>query len=298
MSGLKITLPGYVSDTSLPLRKDDPILSEGSLLLVQPQHDVLPWVNRVPDQGYEVPNLASVMARNLIPEGKLEPSFNYQGTLGNAGLYERTSKGGFHTIITQSSDIGAGNGLSIGLSDDVMQYLIDHEGHDFYYSLWGNITRPSLTTDPGGSKTLMNIAKTSGSGWAAHQSHTISQLRPAGADRIGQYSTGRDALGPFLSVVAGKPDADFAGSTLADFPDENHRAIAQFGTVSLQNNFAAIRSALQSWVFYRMYIEDLTVSGRRFEEVRAIDEALYQQEVLTEGGKYFEDSFTNPSTIP
>lgn len=53
-----------------------------------------------------------------------------------------------------------------------------------------------------------------------------------------------------------------------------------------------------SWIFRRLYLEDLTVSGRTYDQVAAIDQALYTKEVLTAGGRYYGDTYTNPTTIP
>jgi len=52
-----------------------------------------------------------------------------------------------------------------------------------------------------------------------------------------------------------------------------------------------------SWAFMRAYIEDLSISGRTFDEVAAIDSGLYSKEVLTSGGRYYNDTYTNPSTL-
>lgn len=297
MAGLKITIPGLVSDKTLPQRLDDPILSSGSLVLMQPNHGLSPWVDGTPPQGYEAPNIAQVMARKLIPEGSLNPEFEYQGSLLGSGLYERTGKGGFHTIITQGTDIGAGNGLSIGLPDAVMQYIIDNISHEFYYSMWGKITRAASATSPDGAKTLMNISQNTSNSRVMLLSHTNSQMYPASANRTGAFAIGRNSVGNSFMNVAGRSE-DLENKSLAGFPSMNNRAIAQFGTVPLQNNYGPIRAALQSWVMYRVYIEDLTVSGRTYAEVNEKDIALYTKEVETEGGKYFNDTFTDPATIP
>lgn len=53
-----------------------------------------------------------------------------------------------------------------------------------------------------------------------------------------------------------------------------------------------------SQVVYRFYIEDLTASGRTYAQVRDLDYALYQREVLTAGGRYYGDTHTDPTTIP
>jgi hypothetical protein len=42
----------------------------------------------------------------------------------------------------------------------------------------------------------------------------------------------------------------------------------------------------------------LTVSGRTYAEVDAIDHALYTREVLTPGGRYYGDTYTDPATLP
>jgi hypothetical protein len=55
---------------------------------------------------------------------------------------------------------------------------------------------------------------------------------------------------------------------------------------------------LQSWAFYRAYIEDLTLSGRTWAEVNAIDYALYQAAFGTDGRFEGDTTFTAPSTIP
>jgi len=41
----------------------------------------------------------------------------------------------------------------------------------------------------------------------------------------------------------------------------------------------------------------MTVSGRTYAEVEAIDYALYQA-AFGPGGKFADDTYTNPSTIP
>lgn len=64
------------------------------------------------------------------------------------------------------------------------------------------------------------------------------------------------------------------------------------------NAIGGIRERLSSSIFYRAYIEDLTVSGRTYAEVDAIDYALYTKEVLTPGGRYYGDTYTDPATIP
>lgn len=49
-----------------------------------------------------------------------------------------------------------------------------------------------------------------------------------------------------------------------------------------------------SFALYRLYIEDMTVSGRDYAEVEAIDLAAYTREFAA-GGKFYGDTFTTPA---
>lgn len=46
-----------------------------------------------------------------------------------------------------------------------------------------------------------------------------------------------------------------------------------------------------SYILYRMYLEDLTVSGRTYAQVDAIDYAMWQT-AFSAGGKFYGDTFT------
>lgn len=52
-----------------------------------------------------------------------------------------------------------------------------------------------------------------------------------------------------------------------------------------------------SFVFYRTYLEDLTLSGRTYAQVSAADLALYNA-AFGAGGRYAGDTFTDPATLP
>ena len=58
-----------------------------------------------------------------------------------------------------------------------------------------------------------------------------------------------------------------------------------------------MRRGKPSRAVYRMYIEDLTVSGRTYAQVDAIDYAQFTKDVLTVGGRYYGDTYTDPTTL-
>lgn len=300
MSGLKIVIPGYCTDTSLSRRPDDPVLINGSLLLVTPTHDLKPWAAGVPVHGYAAPNLAEAEARALIATGDLSPRFNITGTLndGVKGKIERTGKGGLHVIVSQSVDMTGDHGVDFELPDAIMQYLVDNSGHDYYFSQWRTLTRAALTTSPEAAKTLAAITKdNTGVGYLMMTQGDSFRI-PSGANRVGtRNARALNTLGSNYVNVAGKTSDP--APVIGSYPSgSGKRSIAQFGVVPLQNTYSPIRKALQSWVFYRFYIEDLTVSGRTYAEVDAIDYALWQKQVETPGGKYYGDTYTAPSTLP
>jgi hypothetical protein len=51
-----------------------------------------------------------------------------------------------------------------------------------------------------------------------------------------------------------------------------------------------------SWIFYRLYMEDLTASGRTWAQVDAVDKALYDS-ARGPGGRYNSDTFTAPGSF-
>ncbi len=51
-----------------------------------------------------------------------------------------------------------------------------------------------------------------------------------------------------------------------------------------------------SFIVYRIYIEDLKLSGRTFAEVKAIDDAEHAK-AFAAGGRFYGDTWSNPATI-
>lgn len=291
MTGVIINYPGLFTDTSLPIYKLDPLLTDaaGSLLLV----DTRNWATGVPAHGATLPNLAREQAAALglsATDAVMQEVGDLSGALG---LVERTSAGGLHTIVRQSSAVPANNGFNIQIADSLLAYLVGHPTHEYYVSQWRTLTRIALAT--AGAKTFLAVER--------NPNGTVGYLRMATSDTYLQptstYQTGRylsqsaNALGAVFDAVSGKT-SDTAPTTAAY---SNAHAIAQGGAVANQNTYAPLLAALPSWVFYRTYIEDLTVSGRTFAQVQAADYALFQA-AFGSGGRLAGDTYTAPSTIP
>ncbi len=52
-----------------------------------------------------------------------------------------------------------------------------------------------------------------------------------------------------------------------------------------------------SRVYYRFYLEDLTISGRTYAQVEALDKAVFDA-AFAAGGRYNGDTWTSPTTLP
>ncbi len=216
---------------------------------------------------------------------------------GDYGFIERSGKGGLHVAPTQSEPIPANNGYQIELPDAVMAYLVANPTHDYYFSQWRYLTRPAVGTDPDGAKVFAEIMANAADGGFLMLSQTSGQERPLTSNRIGRtiLGPGRNVVGATSFATAGPytPGND-AVPDGADYASGLARSIAQFGAVQRQNNFNVLAAALQSWIFYRFYIEDLTVSGRSYAEVDGINTDLWTA-ATGAAGRLYGDTFTAPA---
>lgn len=286
MSGMILRGGAFTGSGSKPFFLD-PILSEGSLLLI----DVKNWGTGVPSNGARLPNIAPIQA-GLLGIDDSAATFAQVGDLvsGGYGAIERTAKQGLHVMVRQSADVPANNGFNINLPPGIVSYMLDNDDHEFYFSQWRKLTRVAKTTSPDGAKTFAAMMNSGSSANAFFMmSHTSSQVAPHSANRTGQRvsGAGQNVLGNTIHNLAGTPNGTNDGT---------YMAAAQFGTVAPQNSFNVIAAALPSWVFYRCYLEDLTVSGRTYSEVDAIDYALWQS-AFGEGGRFYGDTHSNPETV-
>lgn len=59
---------------------------------------------------------------------------------------------------------------------------------------------------------------------------------------------------------------------------------------------SGFQNKLPSWIFYELMIENLTKSGRTWEEANNIDHEAFAA-AFGSGGRYAGDTFTSPSTL-
>lgn len=273
----------------------DPILTEdvGSLMLI----DVKNWASGVPAAEAAIVNIARVQAA-AGGFGEASAIFKKVGDLPAAGGgIERTTKGGLHVAIRQSSAVAANNGYNIELPDAVMAHMVANPSHNYYVSQWRKLTR-AATSPETGAKTFLGIESNFDGGFAL-LSHVFAQEKPTTANRVGVsvLGAGQNVLGDTAHLIAGPYTPGTSSTPLtSQYVSGRARSLAQFGTVALQNSWSPIAAQLPSWVFYRAYVEDLTLSGRTFAEVSAIDTALWTA-AFGAGGRFAGDTYTAPATL-
>lgn len=286
MAGLKITLPGEFTNRALPVLRNDAILTDGSLFLAETMHPAAPWQAGIPGNGYAIPNLADAAA--LLGPGDHSGRCQINGTpTAGKELIERTGRGGVHMIVSPTASTGTA--MLLQFPDSVMAYLANRTpANNFYLSVWGRVTRPAAAN--GSARAFTSLARYNNGVYGLMLSNVTAQNRPRGADQIGAHSEGEAAAGPMYQAIAGRSNERISLDT---YTAPGARTFGTFGFTTPFN----VGAGQQSWVFYRAYLEDLTVSGRSWAEVDALDYSLYRRQVITPGGRYYADTFTNPATI-
>lgn len=316
MAGLKIVLPTTFTDSTLPVLRDDPLLVSGSLVLLEPAHSARAFP-AIPVQptGVEtvatVPNIAWREAAATIGGSPSQSSLDCflhlnAGFTAPRGKIERSTLGGLHGIVSQTQISGSAQGATLDLPDIIREYVRANPNNDLYLSLWQRVTRAPLALASGAVYPLISgivSSSTPSSNYAAlFTANTV--LPPTGVNRLGGRSDpfplrttpGTGSVGPqFRGLATGAWTGTVPGSVSSVLA-----SLAAWGQAARTgfDGGAGTYPAHSSHIVYRVYLEDLTVSGRSHATVDAQDFAMYTAQVLTAGGKYFGDTTpTDPSTV-
>lgn len=303
--GRKIVLTGTtLTDTTAPkLLTIDPIESSGSLLLIDPMHPVEQWTAGVPASGAMVPNLVAANAATVYGSTPDDPTVTYANLDGTTtGLVERSTMGGLHGIVSQddsfiAAPIGTLPHVAINMDAALREWQYLHPTNDLYVSMWGRVTRAFRSGTIGGTyttgATLIQYMITS----ANNRRVSLGEARNTSHSDLGRRDIDEEVTGN----VFGNAASSAWGTNPASATGVQATLITIGGITDANTYVGATSTARGRWpsyVIYRVYVEDLTVSGRTYAEVDAIDHALYTKEVLTAGGRYYGDTFTDPATIP
>jgi hypothetical protein len=283
-----------------PVLYADRILSPGSLILVDGGHSAGGFGAGVPADLASLPNVAWEQAAAIIGAGNattLACGLDRSDGVGIA--WERSAKGGLHGIVKQDGSLAASVGGKITMPAAIKTYLRANPNHDYYFGVWDRITR---TANVGGSGTwsvtgaIMNTSSATGNALAYFITGGVGDgvIPLAGAKRGGRrIDPAINAEGPTYRSLG---TLEWTGAAPAnDAALRDHLAL--WGAVeAYANSLIAGTNAAPSWVLYRLYVEDLTVSGRTWAEVDTLDHALWA-EAFGVGGRFAGDTFTDPDTV-
>lgn len=288
--GRKLVLTGTkLTDLTAPkIVTIDRMEAPGSLILVDPAHPAGPWASGLYADAAVVPNLFAANAVAVAGAGADVLKMGRGADWGTSkGMLERSGKGGLHAVPSPTLATSAGGKLYITAADALEAYLLANPTHQYFFSSWSRTTKAAAAAGASNNIIYSSAANaTPGANYLAY-AHFNGTTGAAGTARQGTNVTG-----PRISNTA---PAAWTGTRAAD-------AASMFTTI-----FSAVNT---SWAFsdtkvrelgasvhYRFYLEDLTVSGRSYAEADAIDFAEYTKHVLTAGGRYYGDTYTNPTTI-
>ncbi|MBF7010596.1 hypothetical protein QUC32_13005 [Novosphingobium resinovorum] len=213
------------------------------------------------------------------------------GVADQAGIIisERTPRGGLHTIVSQTNDTVNANFKGIQAKTALANYITANRGHSFYVSQWRRITRGA--TAPSTQSAIRGGIGNGGTNYITQllQAHTTGSMQSA----VNPIASFTDMPVPNVGSTGLVFNADGAAG-----PGNGNTALVialnYWGLAGSYGSAATYGNKSASYVAYRSYIEDLTVSGRTFEQVRALDYALYQA-AFAAGGRYAGDTFTAPA---
>lgn len=296
--GRKLVLTGSkLTDLTAPkLAKIDPLEASGSLLLVEPAHPLTGTLGALAN-GLTVPNLFAANAAALTSgsAANMHAALAVSSGLSGKMLLERTGKGGIHGIVTQvDGQITSGLGVALNPSAQLRGYagFAKATGHQFYVSFWFRPTRLPATQDV--VDLLFGVAANDYM-YFRSQKTSMGTGTPASGQTILLDTFGNTA--ETLATTRRSARFDAAATLNAFTPGMLGPAWGSPAGSYSEAAGTTHRDDSPSFVFYRLYIEDLTVSGRTYATVDVLDAALYAARFGV-GGQYADDTFTSPSTLP
>lgn len=295
--GKRLIIPGIISFTG-PKIYADPIMSKGSLLLWDPTHpdggDTAGTVHLAP-----LENVSADIAAGLIGISKAaaRPLITNIGAEAGSATIERsmkrrTGKGGIYGVYSKENAVGDRTGqTNFGILADFAKEYMWANDHLYFMSTWVR----SLRSGRVGSQNAASPLSAMNSSTAGSANNLLLNNGTAtGPARQQGFSTNNalfDTDAPRINNLARQ---GWAGTKPATFSG----AVGPWFSTGDSSSWAG-SSNQPGWsgVIERCYIEDLTVSGRTYEEVDAIDFAMFNA-AHAEGGAWFGDTYPDPATLP
>lgn len=280
MGNLNIIAGASFPSTIAKVATVDGLESTGSLLLVEPGHSANPWVG-VPSTTSRVPNLLRSSA-DAVTGKSTQDGLLVRSSVAGKGAVERTAKGGLHVITNTTATLASDSSLVIKIPDAVADHISINYSHRYFVSIWARTTAAKQAAISNPAIPIMGLQ--SQTAFGMEMRNTTPGARAAAnvnspynyADAAGNYR-----LNAEVTTLPGTLGAaPFFVQNLLQAGNAMTGTIADFGKMG-------------SYVFYRGYIEDLTVSGRTYAKVNELDASLHAQ-AFGPGGRYYGDTYTAP----
>ncbi|UOH76206.1 hypothetical protein MOW08_06805 [Acinetobacter schindleri] len=283
---------GTITDQNAPFLAlyDDIESKSGSLFLWDAQ---LAKLSALPDIGQPLPNVLSAFNHAS------DKAFTFvKGSSASTDAYakrELTAKGALHFMVSQSFaetisglaffGIEANSALQAELFNKIMG-----GSSNIYFSIWQRVTRigqnrggfygPMIAYGPNTNNFAFYIQSKQNNIGVASGSTSESKL--------GVSAVQSAALAPNLLKTNIK---SFSGTGIT----ASTKLLIGSGVMAPWNVSQA-QNESPSFAVYRIYIEDLSLSGRTYEQVKAIDDAEFNKEFGV-GGRFYGDTWSNPATV-
>lgn len=285
-NGLKHVLTDFTFPASakLPVIKTHPLMTNGSLLLFAPYHSEGAFTG-VPANGAPVPNVAWREAAAVVGSGDQESLRFVASSALPAGIavVQRSGKGGVHVISTQAGAQTSNAYWFVAAPTPIRNHIIAYQNdHEFYVSMWRQITRPAIAANPGQSPFHFALSTSNYLFLSNNGQFTGAQSFNSNAATDSSAEPGSVRLSAKQPLVTG------TGVT--------NSTNVQYGAGAFGSWGATNYNKAASVILEQCYIEDLTISGRTYSEVLEIDRKLFDA-AHSPGGVYYNDTYNNPASV-
>lgn len=272
---------------SNPRFYDDGLMSSGSLFLLDGGHSA-GGLSATP--GARLNNIAWQTAAGLIGSGTqstLSPTLVTVG-LGTGLGKELTPKGGLHIAARQDGAVTNYQGYQISLPTLIANYMLANVNNDYYVSLWMRTTRAAVEPMSAVGYPLLAITDTTSA--TGNYLALLSSIAPNSTNLLGRReSAGLNGTGNQIRNMARSAPIGTVDDIRAEF-------ISWGANGAWSSSLVSNPDDLPSWCLYRAYVEDLTVSGRTYAQVDALDLAAYTA-AFAAGGRFNGDTLTPAATL-
>lgn len=260
-------------------------------------------LSSMPAVGAALPNLLAEYTNAAGKEFTFAMGGTSQSEHDSYVKREMTTKKGLHWMVSQSraTDLLAGNtyygvkanaALKTHLANNIMG-----SNPSIFISIWLNATR--YVTKVNGLAALMAYVNGNTTNIAAYLQQDKTSINLGG---VGPFSTvSKLNLTHRQASIVNNPNffqAKINGYGGTGITTSTDLIIGSGHIPPYAGSIAANQSinASPSYILYRIYIEDLSLSGRTFDQVKAID-ADEHTKAFGVGGRFYGDTWSDPAAV-